>query len=158
VLGFEVAYTPGHASHHVAYFHKESGWAFVGDVCGVRVAPETHTLMPTPPPDIDVEAWHASLDTVERWEPEGIGVAHFGGHEDPAVVLADARRELDKWTELARELDEDAYFERYQAESDEKVGDKAILASMRQANDPRLAYPGLERYWRKLGHDRRSET
>src|SRR5215207_2502915 len=37
VLGFKVAYTPGHASHHVSYLHEESGWAFVGDVAGVRV-------------------------------------------------------------------------------------------------------------------------
>src|SRR5688500_12902919 len=28
VLGFEVAYTPGHASHHVSYLHRPSGRAF----------------------------------------------------------------------------------------------------------------------------------
>src|SRR5205807_194237 len=33
---FEVAYTPGHASHHVSYLHD--GTAFVGDVGGVRIA------------------------------------------------------------------------------------------------------------------------
>ena len=32
---FEVAYTPGHASHHVSYLHD--GTAFVGDVGGVRI-------------------------------------------------------------------------------------------------------------------------
>ena len=31
---FEVAYTPGHASHHVSYLHD--GTAFVGDVGGVQ--------------------------------------------------------------------------------------------------------------------------
>ncbi len=34
---FEVAYTPGHASHHVSYLHD--GTAFVGDVGGVRITP-----------------------------------------------------------------------------------------------------------------------
>ncbi len=155
VLGFKVAYTPGHAVHHVSYLHEESGWAFVGDVAGVRVDPERHTLMPTPPPDIDVEAWMESLDKVEAWQPEGIGVTHFGGHEDVGVVLADAREELERWTQLARELDEDEFFERLEADTAEKVRDKAIRDSMRQANDPRLAYPGLERYWRKLGNERR---
>ena len=155
VLGFRVAYTPGHASHHVSYFHEGSGWAFVGDVAGVRVAPETHTLMPTPPPDIDVEAWHASLDTIEAWEPEGIGVAHFGAHEDPAPVLADAHEQLERWTAAARDLDGEEFLARYEADTAEKIRDERILESLRQANDPRLEYLGLERYWRKLGHERR---
>ena len=34
----EVAYTPGHASHHVSYLHVPSNWAFTGDVGGVRIA------------------------------------------------------------------------------------------------------------------------
>jgi glyoxylase-like metal-dependent hydrolase (beta-lactamase superfamily II) len=50
---FEVAYTPGHASHHVAYLHE--GTAFVGDVGGVRIDPDSLTIPPTPPPDIDIE-------------------------------------------------------------------------------------------------------
>ena len=37
VLGMRVAYTPGHASHHVCYLHEESGTAFVGDVAAVRI-------------------------------------------------------------------------------------------------------------------------
>ena len=58
VLGFDVEYTPGHASHHVCYFRD--GVAFVGDMAGVRVPPYDLTLAPTPPPDIDVEAWERS--------------------------------------------------------------------------------------------------
>src|SRR5439155_20700751 len=33
----DVAYTPGHASHHVSYFGADTGIAFVGDTAGVRV-------------------------------------------------------------------------------------------------------------------------
>src|SRR3984885_10730403 len=51
--GFEVAYTPGHASHHVSYLHE--GTAFVGDVGGIRIVPGAPVVPPTPPPDIDVE-------------------------------------------------------------------------------------------------------
>src|SRR5918996_5286312 len=58
---FRVEYTPGHASHHVCYLHEDSGTAFVGDVGGVRIAGGP-TLPPTPPPDIDLEAWQVSLD------------------------------------------------------------------------------------------------
>jgi glyoxylase-like metal-dependent hydrolase (beta-lactamase superfamily II) len=70
---FTVEYTPGHASHHVCYLHEPSGIAFVGDMAGVRVPPEEFTLAPTPPPDIDVEQWEASLETIAGWEPTALG-------------------------------------------------------------------------------------
>ncbi len=66
---FEVAYTPGHASHHVAYLHD--GTAFVGDVGGVRIPPSSLTIPPTPPPDIDVEAWHARSSGWRGGSPSG---------------------------------------------------------------------------------------
>src|SRR5205809_148832 len=33
----EVAYTPGHASHHVSYFENMERVAFVGDAAGIRI-------------------------------------------------------------------------------------------------------------------------
>src|SRR3954467_10980020 len=39
VLGFKVAYTPGHASHHVCYLQEGTGTAFVGDMAGAGVPP-----------------------------------------------------------------------------------------------------------------------
>ena len=154
VLGLRVAYTPGHASHHVAYLHGDSGWAFVGDVAGVRVAPVAHTLMPTPPPDIDVEAWLDSIATVESWSPQAVAVTHFGAHEDVAETLEDARTQLRRWADVAREADEDAFGERFHADLEAHVDDEHVLAAITQASDPRLEYAGLERYWRKLGNER----
>src|SRR5262249_53343490 len=63
----KVAHPPAHASHHVSYFHE--GTAFVGDVGGVRITPQTLTVPPTPPPDIDVEAWNESIALIRRWSP-----------------------------------------------------------------------------------------
>src|SRR5919106_1492946 len=56
---FEIAYTPGHAAHHVSYFNASSGVAFVGDTAGVAID-GSYVLAPTPPPDIDIELWTAS--------------------------------------------------------------------------------------------------
>src|SRR5215467_16022785 len=53
----EVAYTPGHASHHVSYFENLEGVAFVGDTTGVRIAPYDYVMPATPPPDIDLGIW-----------------------------------------------------------------------------------------------------
>ena len=75
---FDVEYTPGHASHHVVYFDRTDGTAYVGDVAGVRIPPADYVRAPTPPPDIDVEAWQRSIDLVARGEPARLALTHFG--------------------------------------------------------------------------------
>src|SRR6185437_2288620 len=94
VEGFRVAYTPGHASHHVCYLHEETGDAYVGDVAGVRIPPYEHTVAPTPPPDIDVEAWLDSLHTVASWNPHSLCLTHFGQVTDVAEHLHRVRSAL----------------------------------------------------------------
>ena len=69
VHGMRVAYTPGHASHHVCYLHEESGTAFVGDVAAVLIPGTDLIVPPTPPPDIDIETWLDSIGIVEGWRP-----------------------------------------------------------------------------------------
>ena len=73
VLGMRVAYTPGHASHHVCYLHEESGTAFVGDVAAVRIPGSNLVVPPTPPPDIDIEAWLESIDAGRGMGPRAPG-------------------------------------------------------------------------------------
>ena len=87
VEGFRVAYTPGHASHHVSYLHEESGDAYVGDVAGVRIPPYRWVVAPTPPPDIDIELWLDSLHTVASWNPQTLCLTHFGQVTDVAEHL-----------------------------------------------------------------------
>ncbi|MDB4915911.1 MAG: beta-lactamase domain protein, partial [Gemmatimonadetes bacterium] len=52
-------HTPGHASHHIAFHDVARRSIFTGDVGGVRLEGASYVRPPTPPPDIDVEAWHA---------------------------------------------------------------------------------------------------
>ncbi len=87
---FEVAYTPGHASHHVCYLFDTT--AFVGDAGGVRITPEMLTIPPTPPPDIDLEAWHGSIERIFSWQPERLAMTHFGSSDDVESQLSRARR------------------------------------------------------------------
>jgi glyoxylase-like metal-dependent hydrolase (beta-lactamase superfamily II) len=154
IFGMRVAYTPGHASHHVSYLHMDTGYAFVGDVAGVRVPPVNHTLMPTPPPDIDIEAWMDSIALVESWAPRAVAVTHFGAKDDVMATLDEAREELRKWARIARDTDEAGFEEQFDADLAERIDDEATLASVTQASDPRLEYAGLARYWRKLGDER----
>ncbi len=144
--GFEVAYTPGHASHHVCYLHEET--AFVGDVGGVRITPGSPTIPPTPPPDIDVQAWHESIERIRAWKPQRLAVTHFGGYEDVDAQLAEVSARLDDWAERVRQQDRDAFIAGIEAEIDAR-SDPGIHPAYTQAAPPEQLYAGLERYWRK---------
>jgi glyoxylase-like metal-dependent hydrolase (beta-lactamase superfamily II) len=142
VEGFRVAYAPGHASHHVAYLHEDSGWAFTGDVAGVRIARDQPIVPPTPPPDIDVEAWLQSIDTVQAWDPAALALTHFGAYEDVAAHLDTLRAALRKQADWVRDLDEPEFRERRRA----WVDDAPVYE---QAAPSDQMWQGLERYWRK---------
>jgi glyoxylase-like metal-dependent hydrolase (beta-lactamase superfamily II) len=148
VEGFQVEYAPGHASHHVAYLHEPTGDAYVGDVGGVRVPPFDFGLAPTPPPDIDLEKWHASIDMVEAWRPRRLALTHFGYVEDVAGQLGKTRAWLDEWGPLARDLDTEEFAARVEqamrAGTNDEAGDRLV-----QAAPPDQLHLGLARYWRK---------
>ena len=97
----EVAYVPGHAGHHVAYFEAATGTAWVGDAGGIRIG-DGPALPVTPPPDIDVEAWKGSMERVVAWGPERIVATHFGPYEDPREHFAELSGELDAWAAWVR--------------------------------------------------------
>ncbi len=147
VLGFEVRYTPGHASHHVSYFRD--GVAFVGDMAGVRIPPHDLTLAPTPPPDIDVEAWERSLEAIAAWEPETLALTHFGTADDPPAQLAAVREALHWQADLAARHDMGGFMaavhERVAAEA------PAELAATEQAAPLDHLYLGLDRWHSKKG-------
>jgi glyoxylase-like metal-dependent hydrolase (beta-lactamase superfamily II) len=143
---FEVAYTPGHASHHVCYLHE--GTAFVGDVGGVRITPAGPTIPPTPPPDIDIEAWHESVARVAAWRPWRLAMTHFGASEDVDAQLAAVDRGLEEWGARAREVDADAFVASLRAEV-ARSAEPGTAPAYFQAAPPEQLYAGLERYWRK---------
>jgi glyoxylase-like metal-dependent hydrolase (beta-lactamase superfamily II) len=146
--GFRVAYTPGHASHHVCYLHEDSGDAYVGDVAGVRIPPYELTVAPTPPPDIDVEAWLDSLHTVASWNPQSLCLTHFGRVTDVAEHLHRMRSTLVDSADSARLDGEEGFIARLEARMSDAT-DPATVEAFEQAAPPDQLYMGLERYWRK---------
>jgi glyoxylase-like metal-dependent hydrolase (beta-lactamase superfamily II) len=143
---FEVAYTPGHASHHVSYLHD--GTAFVGDTGGVRITPSSLVVPPTPPPDIDVEAWHESIARIAAWRPQRLAITHFGDSEDVEAQLDEVGRRLDAWGDLARTYDQGGFIAAIEEEIAAGTQQEWIQA-FTQAAPPDQLYAGLSRYWRK---------
>jgi glyoxylase-like metal-dependent hydrolase (beta-lactamase superfamily II) len=144
-----VAYTPGHASHHVCYLHEETGTAFVGDVAAVLIPATNLVVPPTPPPDIDVEKWEASLATIAAWEPESLALTHFGLVDDPPEQLERVRESLHAQVSFAEEHDEDGFVEAYSTRVHEQAGPAAD--AILQAAPPDQLFLGLRRYLKKSG-------
>jgi glyoxylase-like metal-dependent hydrolase (beta-lactamase superfamily II) len=156
----EVAYTPGHASHHVSYFSADSGLAFVGDTAGVRLNPGGFNLPPTPPPDIDLEIWRDSLARIGRWGADTLFVTHFGPHKPPAAHLSEVADRIEWVSGLAKaslahdgtDEDREAWF------ADEIRRELVRRATDADANAYEIAgrfdlnWRGLARYWRKRGN------
>jgi glyoxylase-like metal-dependent hydrolase (beta-lactamase superfamily II) len=147
--GFEVAYTPGHASHHVSYLHKSSGTAFCGDVAGVRIEREAPVLAPTPPPDIDLPAWRASLEVIESWAPAALVPTHFGRHEDVSEHLRELRESLQEMERLTRAGDERAVAGALRERLRRADAGDETIGAYEQAMPPDQTYAGMKRYLEK---------
>lgn len=142
---WRVAYTPGHASHHVSYLHEPTGTAFTGDTAGVRIAPDGPILAPTPPPDIDLEAWPRSIDAIAAWQPTALGVTHFGLWDDAEAHLDGLREQLAKQVQWAREAaDGEEFAARVRADLASRTSPETAQA-YEQGMPPDHLYPGLER-------------
>jgi glyoxylase-like metal-dependent hydrolase (beta-lactamase superfamily II) len=148
VEGLEVLYTPGHASHHVAYLDPRTRRAYAGDVAGVRIEPADLVLPPTPPPDIDLEAWNRSLSALAEWGPRTLAITHFGVVDAVFEHLALVRDRLAAWATLAHELDAAGFEAHIRSEIDE-AADPQTAAALAQAVPPEQQWLGLDRYWRK---------
>lgn len=151
-----VQYTPGHASHHVSYFDTTTGTAYVGDTGGIRVVPG-YIKAPTPPPDIDLELWEQSLQTIEAWKPRSLVLTHFGQVDDVADHLREFRGVLARQAALVRETltsdgtDEERirrFVEDMRADARRRLSSEDAASTEAAAAFDQL-WAGLARYWRK---------
>ena len=155
---FQVAYTPGHASHHVSYFDASSGIAFVGDTAGVCID-EGFVMPPTPPPDIDLERWQGSVDSIEAWSPSTLFLTHFGPAPSVRPHLQALMENLRLTAGMVRAtLEEPGTDEersaRFAADLRRELRARvteAQLGSYGVAAPFEHLWLGLARYWRKKG-------
>jgi glyoxylase-like metal-dependent hydrolase (beta-lactamase superfamily II) len=151
-------HTPGHASHHIAFHDAERATVFTGDVGGVRLDGASYVRPPTPPPDIDVEAWHASVERIRGVRPRALDLTHFGRFADPSRHLDELLRHLDEWVEwIARRQREGAdtatLVRELKDASDTELlresGDPALAEAYELATPSGMTVDGLVRYLKK---------
>jgi len=156
---FDVRYTPGHASHHVSYFDDRSGLVWAGDTAGLRFTSKVFTLPPTPPPDIDLEAWRDSLAKIREWKPETVFITHFGPYSGAAQHLDHMETSLHDVAEIARhaiqtDASDEAKYERFKADVTAYVRSAVNEEEIRPlefVGPLEFNWRGLVRYWKKKG-------
>src|ERR671913_246087 len=89
--------TPGHAYHRLAFLEPDSGALFSGDVAGIRLPGQSYVRPPTPPPEIDVEAWVRSINRIKKIGPSSLWPTHFGSYEDVERHLGELEQRLQDW-------------------------------------------------------------
>lgn len=99
--------TPGHASHHHAYFDSERGDLFAGDALGVLV-PDAPVIRPaTPPPEFDLDRALSTIGRVKALRPRVLWLTHYGRHDAARnrsvdQICDEAGASLERWASWAR--------------------------------------------------------
>jgi glyoxylase-like metal-dependent hydrolase (beta-lactamase superfamily II) len=149
VEGFKALHTPGHSNHHMTFFHLETEMAIVGDLVGQTIHPFDILFMSSPPPEVDIEAWIASIDKLATHDPapSTLGLAHFGRVPDVIDQLDAAKQELRRIADLARDGSEEEFMDYQQAKLAKVPAD--IAEGIATALPLDMNYAGLVRYWDK---------
>jgi glyoxylase-like metal-dependent hydrolase (beta-lactamase superfamily II) len=151
-----VEHAPGHAVHHVVYLDEHTGTAFAGDTAGERFRPSTYVLPVTPPPDIDLVAWHGTLRRLRAWQSQSLFLTHFGSFPDSARHLDELEARLNLWSGRVRASLEETSTdeERAQAFVDQASDELRLeiatdLLPKYLSGGIRDSWYGLARYWRR---------
>jgi glyoxylase-like metal-dependent hydrolase (beta-lactamase superfamily II) len=147
VVGLDCFPSPGHASHHVCYLTAD-GTLYAGDAAGVRIQPYRGVIPPTPPPELDPDAWESTLAEIERRRAERLALIHFGVADDVERHVAELRRRLADWVErVGAGATEEEFAEA--ARGDLREDPETDPWAYERAMPFWQSYAGLVRYWDK---------
>jgi glyoxylase-like metal-dependent hydrolase (beta-lactamase superfamily II) len=158
-----VYYAPGHAIHHVIFFDSQSGELWAGDVAGVRLPGVDYVRPPTPPPDLDLEAWSASIDLINCLQPTVAYMGHFGATTNVHAHLDRLREKLYAWGEFVLAAMRSGHTEaeiislliaHTEPELHQAAGDVHALKRYEIATNYAMTVQGYMRYWRKKHPER----
>lgn len=102
----KVIWTPGHSSHHQAYFEPKDRVLFVGDAGG-RVFSTNGGIIPTSPVPYNPVSAVESIDKLIKHNPKIIGYSHFGFYEEATCRLNEFKAQTLLWTKVTAECVEE---------------------------------------------------
>ncbi len=154
--------TPGHAYHHFCVVDESSNGIFSGDTFGLSYPNlqrdgKRVVLPTTTPTQFNPQALQQSIDRLMSFQPERMFLTHFGELPDPASVVNQYRRWIDKYVELVEEIkpgrdDLPRMIEQMGKMIAEGFGFSAVVIGTQLAMDIKLNCQGLM-YWYQKQHD-----
>ena len=153
----EVLYTPGHASHHVALYDAAAQMVWTGDVAGVRLD-NPYVRPPTPPPDLDLILWQASVERILALQPQTLYLTHFGPYSDVDRHFYELGHRLFTWggiveSGMRQGMRRAALIDLLRQVGDtalrQGTDDEALVARYEQAANYEMSVDGYIRYYRK---------
>jgi glyoxylase-like metal-dependent hydrolase (beta-lactamase superfamily II) len=151
-------HTPGHAMHHIAYHHPDTGAIFTGDVGGVRLDTAAYVRPPTVPPELDLMLWRESILRLRALNPTRFYLTHFGGFNDVTWHLDDLLSRLFFWSgwadaRLGDESDTKVLTAELQERGDAEIvaatGSDELVLPYEVATAYQMTVDGMARYLRK---------
>lgn len=152
-----VIYSPGHASHHVAYL-LDDGSLFCGDALGIKLSGFPVTRPALPPPEVDIDLWDITLDKILSCSPKRFLLTHFGQVNDVQQHLKCVKEQNHLW---AQEILSGIKAGETELQLQRRVCDlsdrdltqagatSTLAAKYHQSSNAAMTVMGLSRYWRK---------
>jgi glyoxylase-like metal-dependent hydrolase (beta-lactamase superfamily II) len=164
ILGhtFDVLYTPGHASHHVAFL-LNGETLFTGDSAAIHFEGSSVVRPALPPPEVDLETWRDSIEKMLAAKPKRLLLTHYGAVQDAEAHLRQVVKRNQEWADLILEglqKGEDArgLEQRLHAISlRELITDGAspeVIQRHRITSNDEMTVMGVTRYWQKYHPER----
>lgn len=154
-LEFTAWHTPGHATHHIVW--QLGSDLFAGDVAGAKIK-DGIVVPPCPPPDIDIEAWCASLQLIRNLNVKTLHITHFGQVKGVKKHVEALEKRLVRWANWIKKRYEagetaDIITPQYQAYIKKELARYGIVGEhyeqYESANPAWMSVAGLLRYWHK---------
>ncbi len=153
----EALYTPGHASHHLAYLLNRSD-LFTGDAAAIKLTGSSVIRPALPPPDIDLELWQDSIETMLQANAKRLMLTHFGMTEDVEAHLMAVPERNQEWADeilqgMQEGDDNEGLIARIAALGNaELLADDAppeVMKRHQETSNYEMTVMGVTRYWQK---------
>jgi glyoxylase-like metal-dependent hydrolase (beta-lactamase superfamily II) len=151
-------YTPGHASHHLAYYDAESGVIFTGDIAGARLSEAEYLRPPTLPPEVDLTLWRNSITRLRNLQARRLYLTHGGAFSAPDRhfdLLLSRLFFMAGWTEASLAVEQDTavlgskFLQRESKEIIAITGNEGLVEHYELVAGSRMSIEGLARYIQK---------
>lgn len=152
---FTALHTPGHAKHHIAWHWKDI--IFTGDVAGVKIEGGP-VVPPCPPPDINLEDWLHSIETVLSKNPNTLVLTHYGEQPNPTIHMTELKEILTDWSHWIKKkwqegLTNEEITPLFMDYTSRQLRDRGVselgIKQYEAANPSWMSVAGLVRYWKK---------